>query len=88
MEEVIMNTWSNPELIRTEEIGETLEFIYTENNIVVNAVYYLGEYVPKINKRVFKIIYSCVDGKWNKSERVYGRVQPALEEQYYFGENK
>ena len=35
----------------------------------------------KPNERYFKIIFSCVDGKWNKSERIYGRK---IESQSYF----
>jgi hypothetical protein len=35
-------------------------------------------------QRVFKIVFSCIDGKWNKSERIYGKVVAAKLESYSF----
>lgn len=33
---------------------------------------------------VFKIIYSCKDGKWNVSEHIYGKIIKATKESYEF----
>ena len=37
-----------------------------------------------LEERVFKIVYSCKDGKWNKSEPNYGKIIPATDEDYDF----
>jgi hypothetical protein len=39
---------------------------------------------PPPEERVFKIVYSCVDGKWNKSEKIYGKIIPSQKEYYEF----
>jgi hypothetical protein len=72
--------YSTPKFIRFDEFEDRLEFIYTEKPNIVYSVF------PPIRaeKRVFKIIYSCVDGKWNKSEKIYGTIIPATEEDYEF----
>lgn len=31
-----------------------------------------------------KIIYSCIDGKWNKSEPIYGKIIPTQDEYFEF----
>jgi hypothetical protein len=76
----IQPQYSTPNLIRFDEFEDRLEFIYTEDPNIVYSVF------PPIRaeKRVFKIIYSCVDGKWNKSEKIYGTIIPAIEEDYEF----
>lgn len=73
--------WSNPTLIKAIEVGETIEFIYKQTS---NVQY--GYLSPK--ERVFKVVYSCKDGKWNKSEPIYGEIIPATEEHYDFDELK
>jgi hypothetical protein len=35
-------------------------------------------------KRVYKIIYSIEEGKWKRSEPIYGKIIPATEESYEF----
>ena len=68
-----------PELIETREVDETIELTYLEQlnaSLTWNPLHQ--------SKRVFKIIYSCKDGKWNKSERIYGEVIPASGEWYSF----
>ena len=39
---------------------------------------------PPPEERIFKIVFSVVDGKWNKSERVYGKIVEAQKEEYTF----
>lgn len=74
------NTWSNPERVSVEEVGDTIEMIFIETSMITFAVY------PSrpSDRRVYKIIYSCKDGKWNKSERIYGEIIPAQKEDYVF----
>lgn len=74
------NTWSNPERVSVEEVGDTIEMIFIETSMITLAVY------PSrpSDRRVYKIIYSCKDGKWNKSERIYGEIIPAQKEDYVF----
>jgi hypothetical protein len=71
--------FTDPELIETKEVGETLELIYLERPNISTIWHPLYR-----DNRVFKIIYSCKEGKWNKSERIYGEVIPASEERYSF----
>lgn len=73
--------WSSPYLIKTEEVGETIELTYKQTSMIIN---YLGSRNNKPDERVFKKIYSCKDGKWNKSERIYGKIVPTTEESYLF----
>jgi hypothetical protein len=45
----------------------------------------LAVYPPRPpEQRVFKTVFSCVDGRWNKSERIYGEVVAAKLESYSF----
>ncbi len=77
---VSLNNWSNPERVSVKEVGDTIEMIYTEVSNITLAVY-----PPRPPaRRVYKVIYSCKNGKWNKSERIYGEILPAQEEDYVF----
>lgn len=74
--------WYSNEAERVDvlEIGETIEMVYIETSNIQLAVH-----PPRPPERkVFKIVYSCVDGKWNKSEKIYGNIMPALKETYIF----
>lgn len=72
--------WGQPELINWYEYPDRLECVYIENRLL--------SYYPEIEdqKRVYKIIYSCVDGKWNKSQPIYGEIIPATDEEYHFND--
>lgn len=72
--------WSNPQRIEVNEIGETIEMIYKETSQIVASYYPF----PRPEERVFKIVYSVVDGKWHKSERIYGKIIPEQAECYIF----
>jgi hypothetical protein len=63
--------------IEANEVGDTVEFIYEE---VPNFVY--TNMQPE--NKVFKIVFSCKDGLWNKSDRIYGIIIPSTEEYYEF----
>lgn len=71
--------WNNTELIETREVAETIEMIYKHTNSISN----LGSLSPS-QITVFKIIFSCIDGKWNKSQPIYGKVIPEQKEYYQF----
>ena len=73
--------WNTPERIEVIELPESIEMIYRQTSM--NYVDIHGT----IEVKVFKIIFSCIDGKWNKSEPIYGRVIPAQGEQIVFEEN-
>lgn len=34
--------------------------------------------------KAIKSVFSCVDGKWNQSDRIYGDIIPAAPESYVF----
>jgi hypothetical protein len=72
----ILNTWSNHERVEVNEVGESIEMIYKQTSMLTYTVY--PSPPPEI--RVFKIVYSCVDGKWHKSEPIYGKIIPAQDE--------
>lgn len=71
--------WNNPELVNVIENSDNIEFIYKETSITKS--YFTTELTQE---RVFKIVFSCVDGKWNKSNRIYGTINPSQTEYYTF----
>ena len=75
-----INLWSIPERVDVIENSDSIEFVYKETTM--SSYTSLTVLPPQV--RVFKIVFSCVDGKWNKSERIYGQIVPAENEQYVF----
>lgn len=69
-----------PQLLSVNDTNDLVEVTYIE--IATTYVTYGYNDVPP--RRVFKIIYSCVDGKFHKSERIYGKIIPATDEMYEF----
>jgi hypothetical protein len=62
------------------EVGDTIEMIYIEKTTVLRTTD--GE---SYNDEIpVKFIFSCVDGKWNKSEPIYGKIIPARGEHFKF----
>ena len=74
------NQWGEPTFIKAIEVGETIEFIYKQTSMISYTVYPPSQ--P--TERVFKVVYSCKDGKWNKSKPIYGTIIPPREEDYDF----
>jgi hypothetical protein len=74
------NKWGEPELIGVSEVGESVVMLYMQTSR--RAIY--TDFRATLSKRVFKIVFSCIDGKWNKSEPILGKIIPAQEEQYEF----
>jgi len=73
-----INNWSTPERLEANEVGETIEMIYKQT---LSFSYWPA---PPTEERVFKIVYSCIDGKWDKSEPIYGKIVPAQVEYFEF----
>jgi hypothetical protein len=72
-----LNHWSELTRLQVNELNDSIEMIYEETPNIALSVY-----PPRPpEKRYFKIIFSCVDGKWNKSERIYGKK---IEREEYF----
>jgi len=74
------NLWSHPERVEIIEWDDSIEFIYKQTSMITYSIH--PSPPPEI--RVFKIIFSCVDGKWNKSEPIFGKIIPKQEEGYEF----
>jgi hypothetical protein len=70
--------WSYPTKVDIIEKTDSIEVIYKETA-------HFGSEWNRV-ERVFKIVFSCVDGKWNKSERIYGEIAPAQPETYVWTE--
>jgi len=76
-----MDPWNTPERVEVIENADNIEMIYHQFSKIQHANMF-G--TMPADKRIFKIIYSCVDGKWNKSEPIYGKIIPAQKECYEF----
>jgi hypothetical protein len=76
----IHNSWNNPEIIEVREVGESIEMIYKQTSSFSTT----GGLPTYHDTRLYKIVYSCVDGKWNKSEPIFGKIIPAQDECYKF----
>lgn len=72
--------WSHPERVSVQEYEDRIEMVYKVTSMVTYTIYP----APPPEVKIFKIIFSCVDGKWNKSEPIYGKIIPSQEENYEF----
>lgn len=68
--------WNEPILVETIKRESSVELIYRQTSKL--DIYPMFE-----PDRVFKIICSCKDGKWNE-ERVDGVIIPKSDEHYIF----
>jgi hypothetical protein len=57
-----------------------IELIYEQTSNITYAVWPS----PAPEKRIYKVVFSCKDGKWHKSDEIYGKIIPAQEEYYEF----
>ncbi len=74
------DSWSFPERVDVIETPDSIELIYKQTSMIT----YTSWPSPRPSERVFKIVFSCKDGKWHKSEPIYGEIIPASEEKYEF----
>lgn len=72
--------YGTPERVSVEEYPDRIEMIYKQSP----NIYFTSNPLQYPPNRVFKIIYSCKDGKWNKSEPIFGKVIPEQKETYEF----
>lgn len=72
-----MDQWSLPQLVQTIELQGSIELVYKQYSLASDSF----GWSPA---KVFKIIFSCVDGKWHKSEPIDGQIIYAQEESYDF----
>ena len=73
--------WSYPTRIDVHEYQDRIEILYKQTSIILISN---GWGTPPPSERVYKIIFSCVDGKWNKSEPIYGKIIAPQDETYEF----
>jgi hypothetical protein len=64
-----INQCDEATLVETNVLEDSIEMIYEETSNIISSVY--PSLTPE--KIHFKIVFSCVNGKWNKSERIYGK---------------
>lgn len=76
----IFDFWGTPEKVDVRIYEDRVEFIYKQYGSTMLACW--PPQPPP--ERVYKIVYSCIDGKWNKSEPIYGKIIPACQEYYEF----
>lgn len=70
-----IDLWNTPKRVEVNEYPDRIEMIYKQTSMIS---------FKSPEERAFKIVYSCVDGKWNKSEPIFGKVIPAQDEYYEF----
>ena len=75
------NNWSEPRRVEVNEYADKIEMIYKQTSLIIYCNH-LPTTPPE--ERVFKIVFSCVNGVWNKSERIYGNIIPSQSESYKF----
>lgn len=76
------NLFNKPVRIEVNEYSDRIEMIYKESKKYFNNFNTYLQSAPE--ERVFKIVFSCIDGVWNKSERIYGTIIRASSETYEF----
>lgn len=74
--------WSHPERVEVNEYGDRIEIIYKQTSMFTYTTFHSPAPSPEV--RVFKIVFSCKDGKWHKSEPVFGQIIPKQKEWYQF----
>lgn len=76
----LIQDWGCTERVEINEYPDRIEIIYKQTNMITLTIHPS----PPPEERAFKIIYSCIDCKWNKSEPIYGKVVNASRETYEF----
>lgn len=75
-----INFWGNSERVDVNIYSDKIEAIYKQTSNMSLAVY-----PPRPpEQRVFKVVYSVVDGKWNVSEPIFGKIIAPSSEHYQF----
>ena len=71
------STRATPVLVKTLVLPDRIELVYTQASLLAN------NWGP-LPDDCYKVVYSCVDGKWNESAPIYGNIIPATEQDYEF----
>lgn len=79
---MMMNEWGSPYRVDIREYPDRIEMIYKQTSNITLTIHPS----PPPAERVFKIVFSCVDGKWNKSEPIFGEINRAQAEHYIFND--
>ena len=74
------NTWNDPIRVEVNEYPDRIEMIYKQTSTITVSTHPASP----LEKRMFKIVFSCVDGKWDKSEPIYGKIIAPRKECYEF----
>jgi hypothetical protein len=75
----VFDPWHTPVLVDTIKREDSIELVYKRISRMT-----LSTWPAQTEVQVYKIIYSCVDGKWNESDKIFGEIFPAQEETYSF----
>jgi len=79
------NSWGYPELIDTVVNKDSIELVYKQESNLTYTVHHDNPFMSaQPTPRIYKVIYSCVDGKWNESEQIEGQFIPAKDDSYEF----
>ena len=70
--------WTDPFKVDVTEKENSIEIVYKQTQEVWAGTQ------STANSRVFKVIFSCKDGRWHKSERIYGEIIEQAGERYVF----
>lgn len=73
-----IDLWSIPERVEVNEYMDRIEFVYKQTSSVTFTS------TQPLGTRCYKIVFSVVDGKWHKSEPIFGKIIPKQEEHYEF----
>lgn len=75
--------WSSPILINTVVYEDRIELIYKQEP---NFTWTISGYIlsPQPDPKIFKIVYSCKNGKWHESDKIEGEYISARDETYEF----
>jgi len=77
-----LNPWGYSELVKFNEYPDHIEVLYKQQRLINSWP------CPVDTERVYKIIFSCKDGVWHKSDPIYGKIVPAQSEYFEFEDNE
>ena len=77
-----LNPWGYPEFVKFIEYSDKVEVFYKQHRMINSWPN------PADQERVYKIIFSCKDGAWHKSDPIYGKIIPAQSEYLEFEDNE
>ena len=76
--------WGAPAKVEINEYTDRIEIVYKQASMATLTSYLS----PAPIQRVYKVVFSCKEGKWNKSEPIIGKIIPSQGEYYVFEDCK